>query len=47
MDQMFKGVYFPPRYDDPDGALENEEFLPSTDGKKPVRFTDVSVFNIK
>uniref|UniRef100_A0A7N6FKL0 Solute carrier family 38 member 3b n=1 Tax=Anabas testudineus TaxID=64144 RepID=A0A7N6FKL0_ANATE len=42
------------RYDDPDGALENEEFLPSTDGKKPVRFTDfegktsfgMSVFNL-
>uniref|UniRef100_A0A7N6BTI1 Solute carrier family 38 member 3b n=1 Tax=Anabas testudineus TaxID=64144 RepID=A0A7N6BTI1_ANATE len=41
-------------YDDPDGALENEEFLPSTDGKKPVRFTDfegktsfgMSVFNL-
>uniref|UniRef100_A0A3Q1JVT3 Solute carrier family 38 member 3b n=1 Tax=Anabas testudineus TaxID=64144 RepID=A0A3Q1JVT3_ANATE len=49
-----KSVYFPPRYDDPDGALENEEFLPSTDGKKPVRFTDfegktsfgMSVFNL-
>lgn len=33
----------PPRYDDPDGGQENEGFLPSADGKKPVRFTDVSV----
>ncbi|XP_054640107.1 sodium-coupled neutral amino acid transporter 3 isoform X1 [Dunckerocampus dactyliophorus] len=42
------------RFDDPDGGLENEEFLPSADGKKPVRFTDfegktsfgMSVFNL-
>ncbi|KAM9799860.1 sodium-coupled neutral amino acid transporter 3-like isoform X1 [Syngnathus typhle] len=42
------------RFDDPEGALENEEFLPSADGKKPVRFTDfegktsfgMSVFNL-
>ncbi|XP_077386215.1 sodium-coupled neutral amino acid transporter 3-like isoform X2 [Festucalex cinctus] len=42
------------QFDDPDGGLENEEFLPSTDGKKPVRFTDfegktsfgMSVFNL-
>nr|XP_046239450.1 sodium-coupled neutral amino acid transporter 3 [Scatophagus argus] len=42
------------RFDDPDGALENEEFLPSADGKKPIRFTDfegktsfgMSVFNL-
>lgn len=33
----------PPRYDDPDGGQENEGFLPSAGGKKPVRFTDVSV----
>uniref|UniRef100_A0A3Q2PM88 Solute carrier family 38 member 3 n=1 Tax=Fundulus heteroclitus TaxID=8078 RepID=A0A3Q2PM88_FUNHE len=42
------------RFDDPEGALESEEFLPSTDGKKPTRFTDfegktsfgMSVFNL-
>uniref|UniRef100_A0A7N8Y360 Solute carrier family 38 member 3b n=1 Tax=Mastacembelus armatus TaxID=205130 RepID=A0A7N8Y360_9TELE len=42
------------RFDDPDGGLENEEFLPSTGGKKPMRFTDfegktsfgMSVFNL-
>lgn len=42
------------RFDDPDGGLENEEFLPSSDGKKPLRFTDfegktsfgMSVFNL-
>ncbi|XP_035007430.1 sodium-coupled neutral amino acid transporter 3 isoform X1 [Hippoglossus stenolepis] len=42
------------RFDDPDVGLENEEFLPSTDGKKPPRFTDfegktsfgMSVFNL-
>ncbi|XP_061544647.1 sodium-coupled neutral amino acid transporter 3-like [Phycodurus eques] len=42
------------RFDDPDGGMENEEFLPSADGKKPVRFTDfdgktsfgMSVFNL-
>uniref|UniRef100_A0A672I9Y7 Solute carrier family 38 member 3b n=1 Tax=Salarias fasciatus TaxID=181472 RepID=A0A672I9Y7_SALFA len=42
------------RFDDPDGGLENEEFLPSVDGKKPPRFTDfegktsfgMSVFNL-
>ncbi|KAM7402236.1 hypothetical protein PAMP_017495 [Pampus punctatissimus] len=41
------------QFDDPDGVLESEEFLPS-DGKKPVRFTDfegktsfgMSVFNL-
>lgn len=31
------------RFDDPDGGLESEEFLPNMDGKKPIRFTDVSV----
>lgn len=31
------------RFDDPEGGLENEEFLPTADGKKPIRFTDVSV----
>uniref|UniRef100_A0A8D0D6D1 Solute carrier family 38 member 3 n=1 Tax=Sander lucioperca TaxID=283035 RepID=A0A8D0D6D1_SANLU len=30
------------QFDDPDGGLENEEFLPNADGKKPIRFTDVS-----
>lgn len=30
------------RFDDPEGGLENDEFLPSTDGKAPVRFKDVS-----
>ncbi|KAF3689953.1 Sodium-coupled neutral amino acid transporter 3 [Channa argus] len=42
------------RYDDPEGGLENEEFLPNADGKKPIRFTDfegktsfgMSVFNL-
>ncbi|XP_045932115.1 sodium-coupled neutral amino acid transporter 3 [Micropterus dolomieu] len=42
------------RFDDPDGGLENEEFLPTADGKKPIRFTDfegktslgMSVFNL-
>ncbi|KAM4741724.1 sodium-coupled neutral amino acid transporter 3 [Anableps anableps] len=42
------------RFDDPEGALESEEFLPNTDGKKPTRFTDfegktsfgMSVFNL-
>ncbi|XP_061640538.1 sodium-coupled neutral amino acid transporter 3-like isoform X2 [Phyllopteryx taeniolatus] len=42
------------QFDDPDGGMENEEFLPSADGKKPVRFTDfegktsfgMSVFNL-
>ncbi|XP_034724711.1 sodium-coupled neutral amino acid transporter 3 isoform X2 [Etheostoma cragini] len=42
------------QFDDPDGGLENEEFLPSEDGKKPIRFTDfegktsfgMSVFNL-
>uniref|UniRef100_A0AAV2M7S2 Amino acid transporter transmembrane domain-containing protein n=1 Tax=Knipowitschia caucasica TaxID=637954 RepID=A0AAV2M7S2_KNICA len=41
-------------YDDPDGALESAEFLPSGDGKKATRFTDfegktsfgMSVFNL-
>ncbi|XP_063767228.1 sodium-coupled neutral amino acid transporter 3-like isoform X2 [Eleginops maclovinus] len=41
-------------FDDPDGALENEEFLPSGDGKKHIQFTDfegktsfgMSVFNL-
>lgn len=36
-------IYLLPRFDDPDGGLENEEFLPTADGKKPIRFTDVSV----
>uniref|UniRef100_A0A8C9ZMK2 Solute carrier family 38 member 3 n=1 Tax=Sander lucioperca TaxID=283035 RepID=A0A8C9ZMK2_SANLU len=35
-------INLPPRFDDPDGGLENEEFLPNADGKKPIRFTDVS-----
>ncbi|XP_070697398.1 sodium-coupled neutral amino acid transporter 3 isoform X2 [Pempheris klunzingeri] len=42
------------QFDDPDGGLENEEFLPTADGKKPIRFTDfegktsfgMSVFNL-
>ncbi|XP_055077712.1 sodium-coupled neutral amino acid transporter 3 isoform X2 [Periophthalmus magnuspinnatus] len=42
------------QYEDPDGALESAEFLPSADGKKPIRFTDfegktsfgMSVFNL-
>ncbi|XP_053172437.1 sodium-coupled neutral amino acid transporter 3-like [Scomber japonicus] len=42
------------RFDDPDGLLESEEFLPSGDGKKAIRFTDfegktsfgMSVFNL-
>uniref|UniRef100_A0A8C6UM80 Solute carrier family 38 member 3b n=1 Tax=Neogobius melanostomus TaxID=47308 RepID=A0A8C6UM80_9GOBI len=42
------------RYDDPEGALESAEFLPSGDGKKSTRFTDfegktsvgMSVFNL-
>ncbi|XP_030585716.1 sodium-coupled neutral amino acid transporter 3 isoform X1 [Archocentrus centrarchus] len=42
------------RYEDPDDGLENEEFLPNADGKKPIRFTDfegktsfgMSVFNL-
>lgn len=42
------------RYDDPEGALESAEFLPSGDGKKATRFTDfegktsfgMSVFNL-
>ncbi|XP_056131330.1 sodium-coupled neutral amino acid transporter 3 [Lampris incognitus] len=42
------------RFDDADGTLESEEFLPSGDGKKPIRFTDfegktsfgMSVFNL-
>ncbi|XP_041836109.1 sodium-coupled neutral amino acid transporter 3 isoform X2 [Melanotaenia boesemani] len=42
------------QFDDPDGGLESEEFLPSADGKKPIRFTDfegktsfgMSVFNL-
>lgn len=42
-DHQLTGINFPFRFDDPDGGLENEEFLPSTDGKKPIRFTDVSV----
>uniref|UniRef100_A0A8C4IFH1 Solute carrier family 38 member 3b n=1 Tax=Dicentrarchus labrax TaxID=13489 RepID=A0A8C4IFH1_DICLA len=44
----------PLRFDDPDGGLENEEFLPTPDGKKLTRFTDfegktsfgMSVFNL-
>uniref|UniRef100_A0A4W6D1Q1 Solute carrier family 38 member 3 n=1 Tax=Lates calcarifer TaxID=8187 RepID=A0A4W6D1Q1_LATCA len=51
---LTSGINFPFRFDDPDGGLENEEFLPSTDGKKPIRFTDfegktsfgMSVFNL-
>uniref|UniRef100_A0A8C9ZTC6 Solute carrier family 38 member 3 n=1 Tax=Sander lucioperca TaxID=283035 RepID=A0A8C9ZTC6_SANLU len=47
-------INLPPRFDDPDGGLENEEFLPNADGKKPIRFTDfegktsfgMSVFNL-
>lgn len=31
----------PFRYEDPETGLENEEFLPSADGKKQMRFTDV------
>ncbi|XP_028261429.1 sodium-coupled neutral amino acid transporter 3 isoform X1 [Parambassis ranga] len=42
------------RYEDPEAGLENEEFLPSADGKKQMRFTDfegktsfgMSVFNL-
>ncbi|XP_008317908.1 sodium-coupled neutral amino acid transporter 3 isoform X2 [Cynoglossus semilaevis] len=42
------------QFDDPEGGLENDEFLPSTDGKAPVRFKDfegktsfgMSVFNL-
>ncbi|XP_023135552.1 sodium-coupled neutral amino acid transporter 3 isoform X2 [Amphiprion ocellaris] len=42
------------QFDDPEGGLENEGFLPSADGKKPIRFTDfegktsfgMSVFNL-
>ncbi|XP_035517925.1 sodium-coupled neutral amino acid transporter 3 [Morone saxatilis] len=42
------------QFDDPDGGLESEEFLPTPDGKKPTRFTDfegktsfgMSVFNL-
>ncbi|XP_014021615.1 sodium-coupled neutral amino acid transporter 3 isoform X1 [Salmo salar] len=42
------------RFDDPDGILESEEFLPNGDGKKPMHFTDfegktsfgMSVFNL-
>ncbi|XP_040015071.1 sodium-coupled neutral amino acid transporter 3-like isoform X2 [Xiphias gladius] len=42
------------QFDDPDEGLENEEFLPSAGGKKPIRFTDfegktsfgMSVFNL-
>ncbi|XP_037534647.1 sodium-coupled neutral amino acid transporter 3 [Nematolebias whitei] len=42
------------RYDDAEGGLESEEFLPSANGKKPIRFTDfegktsfgMSVFNL-
>ncbi|XP_047438668.1 sodium-coupled neutral amino acid transporter 3 isoform X2 [Mugil cephalus] len=42
------------QFDDPDGGHENEGFLPSADGKKPIRFTDfegktsfgMSVFNL-
>uniref|UniRef100_A0A4W5LZP4 Solute carrier family 38 member 3 n=1 Tax=Hucho hucho TaxID=62062 RepID=A0A4W5LZP4_9TELE len=42
------------RFDDPDDILENEEFLPNGDGRKPMRFTDfegktsfgMSVFNL-
>ncbi|KAM9409857.1 sodium-coupled neutral amino acid transporter 3 isoform 2-T4 [Pholidichthys leucotaenia] len=42
------------QYDDPDGGLESQGFLPSADGKKPIRFTDfegktsfgMSVFNL-
>ncbi|XP_038871627.1 sodium-coupled neutral amino acid transporter 3-like isoform X2 [Salvelinus namaycush] len=41
-------------FDDPDGILESEEFLPNEDGKKPMHFTDfegktsfgMSVFNL-
>ncbi|XP_023852715.2 sodium-coupled neutral amino acid transporter 3a isoform X2 [Salvelinus sp. IW2-2015] len=41
-------------FDDPDAILENEEFLPNGDGRKPMRFTDfegktsfgMSVFNL-
>ncbi|XP_041748675.1 sodium-coupled neutral amino acid transporter 3 isoform X2 [Coregonus clupeaformis] len=41
-------------FDEPDGILESEEFLPNGDGKKPMRFTDfegktsfgMSVFNL-
>uniref|UniRef100_A0A671XMA0 Solute carrier family 38 member 3 n=1 Tax=Sparus aurata TaxID=8175 RepID=A0A671XMA0_SPAAU len=41
-------------FDDPEAGLENEGFLPSADGKKPIRFTDfegktsfgMSVFNL-
>ncbi|KAM9759566.1 sodium-coupled neutral amino acid transporter 3 isoform 2-T3 [Menidia menidia] len=42
------------QFDDPEGGQESEEFLPSADGKKPIRFTDfegktsfgMSVFNL-
>uniref|UniRef100_A0A671XLT7 Solute carrier family 38 member 3 n=1 Tax=Sparus aurata TaxID=8175 RepID=A0A671XLT7_SPAAU len=47
-------VHFLVRFDDPEAGLENEGFLPSADGKKPIRFTDfegktsfgMSVFNL-
>lgn len=36
-------IRLPCRFDDPEEGLENAEFLPTADGKKPIRFTDVSV----
>lgn len=35
-------ITLPRRFDDNDGGLENEEFLPSADGEKQIRFKDVS-----
>ena len=48
-DKLTVLVHFLVRFDDPEGGLENEGFLPGADGKKPIRFTDVSakVTNMK
>ncbi|XP_017263885.1 sodium-coupled neutral amino acid transporter 3 isoform X2 [Kryptolebias marmoratus] len=49
-----KTLFAEDQYDDAEGGLESEEFLPSANGKKPIRFTDfegktsfgMSVFNL-
>lgn len=54
MNMPMKTLLTEDQFDDPEGALESEEFLPNKDGKKPTRFTDfegktsfgMSVFNL-
>ncbi|KAM4588061.1 sodium-coupled neutral amino acid transporter 3 isoform 2-T4 [Odontesthes bonariensis] len=54
MGMPMKSMLDEEQFDDPEGGQESEEFLPSVDGKKPIRFTDfegktsfgMSIFNL-